>query len=74
MGLSRQTRAHFAKTLAPDEHSMMGLDGADWHGSKALAVPANVTLIPLPPLLDGMKPYRTGFALPAPPRIAPHGQ
>jgi hypothetical protein len=49
MGLSRQTRAHFAKILAPDEHSMMGLDGADWHGSKALAVPANVTLVLLPP-------------------------
>lgn len=36
-------------TLAPDDHAVMVLDGAGWHGSKALRVPDNVTLVPLPP-------------------------
>jgi hypothetical protein len=39
----------FAKTLAPDEHAVMVLDGAGWHGAKALTVPDNITLVPLPP-------------------------
>lgn len=41
--------AEFAKTLAPDDHVVMVLDGAGWHGAAALAVPDNVTLVPLPP-------------------------
>lgn len=38
----------FATTLAPDEHAVMVLDGAGWHTSGALAVPDNITLVPLP--------------------------
>lgn len=41
--------ADFSKTLAPGDHAVMVLDGAGWHGSKALRVPDNVTLVPLPP-------------------------
>lgn len=41
--------ADFAKTLTSDEHAVMVLDGAGWHGSNALVIPANVTLVPLPP-------------------------
>lgn len=41
--------ADFAKTLAPDDHAVMVLDGAGWHGSAALVVPDTVTLVPLPP-------------------------
>jgi transposase len=41
--------AEFAKTLAPDDHAVMVLDGAGWHGSTALAVPDNLTPVPLPP-------------------------
>jgi hypothetical protein len=41
--------AEFAKTLAPDEHAVMVLDGAGWHCSNALDVPDNITLVPLPP-------------------------
>jgi transposase len=39
----------FAKTLGPDEHVVMVLDGAGWHGSTAMTVPDNITLVPLPP-------------------------
>jgi len=41
--------ADFARTLDPDDHAVMVLDGAGWHGSGALLVPENVTLAPLPP-------------------------
>jgi hypothetical protein len=41
--------AEFAKTLAPDDHVVMVLDGAGWHASAALAVPDTITLVPLPP-------------------------
>lgn len=39
----------FAMTLAPDDHVVMVLDGAGWHGSTAMMVPENITLVPLPP-------------------------
>jgi hypothetical protein len=38
----------FAETLAADEHAVMILDQAGWHGLKALAVPVNITLVPHP--------------------------
>ena len=41
--------AAFSKQLAADEHALMALDQAGWHGAKALRVPANITLVPLPP-------------------------
>lgn len=39
----------FAATLRPDEHAVMVLGQAKWHGSGDLVAPANVTLVPLPP-------------------------
>jgi hypothetical protein len=38
-----------ADTPAEDEHAVMALDGAGWHGATTLRVPPNVTLAPLPP-------------------------
>jgi hypothetical protein len=38
----------FAATIADDEHVVMMLDQAGWHDSRALGVPANVTLVALP--------------------------
>lgn len=32
----------FSETLAEDEYAAMVLDQAGWHGSKSLAVPANI--------------------------------
>lgn len=34
---------------AADRHVVLVLDGAGWHVAKALKVPANITLLPLPP-------------------------
>ena len=46
----------FAKTLPADEHAAMIMDQAGWHGAKALKVPANMTLIPLPPYSPQLNP------------------
>ena len=39
----------FAKTIGPDEHVVMVLDQAGWHGAVALRVPDCITLVPLAP-------------------------
>lgn len=42
--------------LAPDEHVVLILDRAGWHVSKDLRVPANVTLLHLPPYSPELNP------------------
>jgi len=46
----------FSETIAEDEHVAMILDQAGWHGSNDLAVPANITLVPLPPYSPELNP------------------
>lgn len=46
----------FAETLATDEHAVMVLDKAGWHGAGALVVPANVTLVSLPSYSPQLNP------------------
>jgi hypothetical protein len=46
----------FSETIAEDEHVAMILDQAGWHGSNALAVPANITLVPLPAYSPELNP------------------
>jgi len=46
----------FAETIDEDEHVAMVLDQAGWHGAKALAVPGNITLVPLPPYSPQLNP------------------
>ena len=46
----------FAATIADDEHAVMVLDQAGWHGANALVVPANITLVPLPPYSPELNP------------------
>lgn len=46
----------FAATLEDDEHAIMLLDQAGWHGARALVVPGNVSLIPLPPYAPQLNP------------------
>ena len=41
--------AEIAKEVAPGAHGIVILDGAGWHGARALVVPDNLTLVPLPP-------------------------
>lgn len=46
----------FARELPPDVHAVMVLDQAGWHTAAALAVPANVTLVHLPPKSPELNP------------------
>lgn len=40
--------AEIATMVAPGAHAILVLDKAGWHISKALPVPPNITLVPLP--------------------------
>lgn len=42
--------------VAPDAHAVVILDQAGWHRSRGLAVPANITLMPLPPRAPELNP------------------
>ena len=46
----------FAETIADDEHVALVLDGAGWHRGKALRVPTNITLVPLPAYSPELNP------------------
>jgi len=46
----------FSQTLGPDEHAAMIWDGAGFHLSGQLKVPANVTIIQLPPYSPELNP------------------
>lgn len=48
--------AGMAEMLAPDEHAILVLDNAGWHVAKALTVPSNITLLPLPPYSPELNP------------------
>ena len=48
--------AEFAAGLPEDVHAVLVLDRAGWHGAKALAVPPDVTLVPLPPYSPELNP------------------
>jgi len=53
----------FAKTIRDDEHVAMVLDQAGCHGSNALRVPDNITLLPLPPYSPELNPIERVMAL-----------
>jgi len=44
------------KAVAPGKHAVLLLDQAGWHMSAKLAVPANVTLVALPPKCPELNP------------------
>jgi len=46
----------FSRTLAEDEHAVMVWEGAGFHRAKHLKVPANVTLVQLPPYSPELNP------------------
>jgi transposase len=52
----QQFLEHFSETIAQDEHAVMILDRAGWHGSTALVIPTNMTLVPLPAYSPELNP------------------
>jgi transposase len=47
---------HLAASRPLDVHLVVGLDGAGWHVSRDLAVPANITLVVQPPYSPELNP------------------
>ncbi len=41
--------AEISQTVTPGAHAILLLDQAGWHLSARLDIPANITLLPLPP-------------------------
>jgi len=48
--------AELSARIAPDAHVVLVLDQAGWHGARALVVPPNLTLVPLPPYSPELNP------------------
>ena len=48
--------AELARAVSAGTHVALVLDGAGWHVSKQLVMPANLTLIPLPPYSPELHP------------------
>jgi transposase len=48
--------AEVSKAVKPRAHAVVLLDQAGWHGTKALEVPDNITLLPLPPRSPELNP------------------
>ena len=51
-----------SKTVAEGAHALLVLDGAGWHGSKALCIPENITLLLLPPYAPELNPIENVWA------------
>jgi hypothetical protein len=51
-----------SRTVAAGAHAILVLDGAGWHGSKALRVPENITLLLLPPYAPELNPVENVWA------------
>ena len=41
--------AEIARNVTPGAHALLILDGTGWHGSNALVIPDNLSLLTLPP-------------------------
>ena len=48
--------AEIAKGVAQDAHAVLLVDQAGWHLSAGLFIPANITVIPLPPTCPELNP------------------
>jgi transposase len=48
--------AQFSAALPANAHAVLVLDGAGWHDERALTVPDNLTLVPLPAYSPELNP------------------
>ena len=51
-----------SQRVGPDAHGVLVLDNAGWHVAKALKVPDNITLLPLPPYSPELNPVERVWA------------
>ncbi len=48
--------AEISRHVSPGAHAILVIDGAGWHSSRTLVVPANITLLTLPPYSPELNP------------------
>ena len=48
--------AELSQAVTPGAHAVVLLDQAGWHTSPKLAIPANISLLPLPPKAPELNP------------------
>lgn len=48
--------AEIATEISPGKHAILRLDQAGWHLSSRLAIPPNITLLPLPAKCPALNP------------------
>lgn len=46
----------FAKQLSENSHALLVMDGAGWHDSQELRIPANISILLLPPYSPELNP------------------
>ena len=51
--------AEISRSVAHGAHAVVVVDGAPWHGARALVVPDNLTLVTLPPYSPELNPIET---------------
>ena len=51
-----------SEELDPDDHAVLIMDQAGWHKARALAVPANITILLLPPYSPELNPVENLWA------------
>lgn len=51
--------AEISRSVDPGAHAVLMLDGAGWHSAHDVIVPANLSLLPLPPYAPGSTRWRT---------------
>ena len=54
--------AEIARAVAPGAHAILVLDGAGWHGARALVAPENLSLLTLPPYAPELNPIENVWA------------
>ena len=54
--------AEIAKAVTSGSHALLIVDGAGWHGAKALRIPRNITLLKLPPYAPELNPMENVWA------------
>ena len=55
--------AEISRHVSPGAHAILIVDGAGWHSSMDLAVPANITLLTLPPYSPELNPVENIWRL-----------
>ena len=61
MAAMQEHLAEIAAQVAPGAHAVLVLDGAGWHASPRLRVPANVSLLPLPRYAPELNPMENAW-------------